>query len=173
MEHKIRTLVCKAGKKIVETGLASGIFSGITTGSITADDEGYTDGTWFIHVQAIDKAGNLSAVKTVYAVLDNSAPDLPKIIAGTTATNDTTPTWTWDSGGGTRVFRYKLDDSSLESIRYGRSIRWNERDRSWSRGESRRRPVGIRLRGSRRPGRPSQWWVFCQRPRHNGHSPVY
>jgi uncharacterized repeat protein (TIGR02543 family) len=38
------------------------------------------------------------------------------IVTGTTPTNDTTPTWSWISGGGgDGNFRYKLDDGNLDS----------------------------------------------------------
>ncbi|QTA81634.1 Uncharacterized protein dnl_39760 [Desulfonema limicola] len=96
-----------------EAGIPLDEFSNIISAGITTESQGYADGTWYLHLQARDKAGNMSSVKTVYAVLDNTAPDKPKIIAGTKITNDTTPTWTWDSGGGIRVFRYQLNDSSM------------------------------------------------------------
>ncbi|MEA2013788.1 MAG: DUF1566 domain-containing protein [Thermodesulfobacteriota bacterium] len=56
----------------------SGDFSDITTATI---DE--ADGTWYIHVQARDAAGNVSEVATVSAILDSTSR-LPKaiIVAG-------------------------------------------------------------------------------------------
>jgi len=39
-----------------------------------------------------------------------SQPSAP-VVTGTTPTEDTTPTWSWTSGGST--FRYKLDDSDM------------------------------------------------------------
>ncbi|MFH1136819.1 MAG: right-handed parallel beta-helix repeat-containing protein, partial [Pseudomonadota bacterium] len=51
-----------------------GVFGAITTAGITKDSVGYTDGTWFIHVQARDQAGNESEVVTASVILDNTPP---------------------------------------------------------------------------------------------------
>lgn len=58
-------------------------------------------------------AGSLGANKDL--VIDTMAPNAPTV-SGTTPTSDTTPTWSWTSGGGGNgTFRYKLDDSNLNS----------------------------------------------------------
>jgi hypothetical protein len=47
--------------------------------------------------------------------IDTTPPAAPTV-SGTTPTSDTTPTWSWSSGGdGSGTFRYKLDDSDLSS----------------------------------------------------------
>jgi nitrogen fixation protein FixH len=53
------------------------------------------DGQWYLHVQAQDTAGNLSDVQTVFAILDNTSPEINNL------SNDSTPrqskTWNWSS----------------------------------------------------------------------------
>ena len=57
--------------------------------------------------------GSLGANKAI--VIDTTAPALP-IVSGDTPTEDTTPTWSWVSGGGGNgTYRHKLDDSDLTS----------------------------------------------------------
>lgn len=62
-----------------------------TTGSQTSGT-----GTYYIHVQAKDEAGNESAVVTVSAVLDNTAPGMPSglslVTPASSPNNDTAPT---------------------------------------------------------------------------------
>ena len=46
---------------------------------------------------------------------DTLAPNAP-VVSGTTPTNDTTPTWTWETGGGGNgIFRSRLDDPDLSA----------------------------------------------------------
>ncbi|ETR66042.1 MAG: hypothetical protein OMM_13335, partial [Candidatus Magnetoglobus multicellularis str. Araruama] len=74
----------------------SGNFSSITT---TTKDSG--DGKWYLHVQARDFAGNLSEVKTVSALLDNTAPNF------TVLSNDSTPrkskTWHFNTNENCKI----------------------------------------------------------------------
>ncbi len=51
-----------------------------------------------------------SAAITITSVLPGSP-----VVSGTTPTLDTTPTWSWSSGGGTGIYRYKINDSDLSS----------------------------------------------------------
>ena len=72
------------------------------------------DGEFYLHVQARDIAGNESAVVSVSALLDPTAPIVP-YVAGDTPTSSTRPTWRWRTGGGNRYFRYKFNDEPESS----------------------------------------------------------
>ena len=50
-------------------------------GATTSTSQLVGTGTYYLHVQAIDTAGNTSAVRTVSAVLDNTAPGIPSALA--------------------------------------------------------------------------------------------
>lgn len=89
-------------------GLPDGEYSAVTTATQAGGD-----GTYFLHVQARDDSGNASAVVTVHAILDNTAPAAPAVsVAGLVHT--ATPTWTWTSGGGggNGRFRYQLEGTA-------------------------------------------------------------
>jgi hypothetical protein len=66
------------------------------------------DGKWYLHVQAKDQAGNLSNVKTVYAMLDNSMPGIDNL------SNDSTPrqskTWDWSTSENS-TYRFAIDQN--------------------------------------------------------------
>jgi len=47
-------------------------------GSITTATKADSDGKWYLHVQAKDQAGKLSDIRTSFAILDNTPPDIPK-----------------------------------------------------------------------------------------------
>ena len=74
----------------------------------TASKSG-ADGTWYLHVQAKDAAGNESDIMTVSAVLDNTAPFTT--ISGTPVnpTNSTTAVLLVSSSDAIS-YRYELDD---------------------------------------------------------------
>jgi sugar lactone lactonase YvrE len=69
----------------------------------------YTDGKWYVHVQAKDNNGYLSDVVSVYAILDNTQP----IITG--IENEPIPqknkTWTWHANENDCLFRYAIDQN--------------------------------------------------------------
>ena len=69
------------------------------------------DGIWYIHVQAKDLAGNNSAVTTVSAVLDNTAPTATMSGIPDSPTNQTAATITV-GGEGVTHYKYKLDDGA-------------------------------------------------------------
>ena len=50
-----------------------------TYGTDTEDTQGSGDGTYYLHVQAVDSIGHESTVKTVSAVLDNSPPSITRV----------------------------------------------------------------------------------------------
>jgi RHS repeat-associated protein len=65
-------------------------------------------------VRAMDLVGNfdLTPAKCIWTV-DLTPPNSP-IVSSKTPTNDTSPTWTWVSGGGGNgTFRYKLDSADM------------------------------------------------------------
>jgi hypothetical protein len=79
-------------------------------GNTTTATKSNVDGTWYIHVQAKDLAGNLSEVRTVSAKLDNTNPEI------TGLSNDTNPaqskTWNWSANEENCIFRFSIDQSS-------------------------------------------------------------
>ena len=83
----------------------TGEFSAITSASKDS-----SDGTWYLHVQARDQAGNLSEVETVSTTLDNTKPII------TNLSNDSSPvrrkTWQWFSNEENCTFRYAIDQKS-------------------------------------------------------------
>jgi len=73
------------------------------------------NGTWYIHVQAKDTAGNESDIITVMAILDNAGP--AALISGMPAS----PTKQTDlsltvSGDDVTHYRYKLDDNAYAEV---------------------------------------------------------
>jgi len=73
------------------TWTASGTFAATATAT-----QGSGTGTYYLHVQAQDAAGNVTAVTTVSAILDNTAPAQPSVLAlqnpATSPSSVTTPT---------------------------------------------------------------------------------
>ena len=88
------------------------------------DEEGWTDvndqlsftpgepladkTTHTLNVQERDAAGNWSDSGWKDIVVNSELITDPTV-SGVTPTNDTTPLWTWISGGGTEQYRYQLD----------------------------------------------------------------
>jgi len=74
------------------------------------------DGLYTLYVQERDDAGNWSLPGSFTIEVDTSAAD-PPLFSGTspTTTSDTTPTWRWESGGGSGAYRYKLDNENLDT----------------------------------------------------------
>ncbi|HUW63039.1 MAG TPA: carboxypeptidase regulatory-like domain-containing protein [Candidatus Bathyarchaeia archaeon] len=68
-----------------------------------------TGGTHRLYVRERDAVGNWS-VESFFDIVIDTMPPNPPIVSGVTPTNDTTPTWTWISGGGGNgTYRYQLD----------------------------------------------------------------
>lgn len=65
-----------------------------------------TDGTWYLHVQAKDEAGNIGNVTTVSSLLDNTPP-----VAALSPSLDQTPTSVTFlvTGPNIAVYRYQVD----------------------------------------------------------------
>ena len=95
--------------------------SDLSLGAISTISESFTtgislpEGTYTLYVQESDAAGNWSTSGSFSIEVDLSAPNAPSVTS-TSPTSDTTPTWTWvPGGGGSGAYRYKLNDSSLQS----------------------------------------------------------
>ncbi len=67
-----------------------------------------------LYVRERDQAGNWSEPASLKIVVDLEPPD-PPLVTGPEITNDTTPSWTWESGGngGIGLFRYRLSDGDM------------------------------------------------------------
>ncbi|OQX02531.1 MAG: hypothetical protein BWK80_57685, partial [Desulfobacteraceae bacterium IS3] len=95
--------------------------SSLNTGATETVNTTYTpetalsEGKHTIYVQECDEAGNWSASGSFTIEVKKAAPGVP-VVSGITPTDDTTPLWTWESGGagGIGLFRYKMDDDDLE-----------------------------------------------------------
>ena len=87
-----------------------------TTATTLTPAAALSEGSHILYVQEEDAAGNWSESGSFAIVIDTTAPTAPAV-SGTTPTNDTTPSWTWSSGGGSGngTYRYKLDHSDLST----------------------------------------------------------
>jgi len=80
--------------------------------TFTPADPGFGDDeTHTLYVQEQDDAGNWSTSGSATVAIDYDAITEPNV-TGVTPTNDTTPEWTWTSGGGLGHYRYQLDSES-------------------------------------------------------------
>ncbi|HOW52002.1 MAG TPA: Ig-like domain-containing protein [bacterium] len=68
-------------------------------------------GTHTLYVQGRDAAGNWSTSGSFAIVIDTTAPAAPTV-DGITPTNDTTPTWSWNTPAGTVEFRHSFTNGS-------------------------------------------------------------
>ncbi|KPA13071.1 hypothetical protein MHK_006719, partial [Candidatus Magnetomorum sp. HK-1] len=81
-----------------------GSFSKTTTAMIDQND-----GQWFIHVQAKDRAGNLSDVVTVSAILDNQPPEIRGLVDDIIPKKQQTWKWTYQDTDEQITSRYSID----------------------------------------------------------------
>ncbi|MBN1575904.1 MAG: hypothetical protein JW913_05085 [Chitinispirillaceae bacterium] len=71
------------------------------------------EGTHTLFIQERDSSGNWSKTASWAILIDQTGPDAPQV-AGTTPTNDRTPTWTWiGSDAEEPAFRIKLDSAKF------------------------------------------------------------
>ena len=99
--------------KLNDTNLDSG--ATITTSTSFTPPSALAAAGHTLYVQERDTAGNWSTSGSKLITIDTAAPTAPTV-TGTTPTNNTTPTWNWTPGtGGSGTFRYKLNDSNLDS----------------------------------------------------------
>ncbi len=98
-----------------------------SSGATTTSDTTYTvatedalldsDGDHTLYVREQDDAGNWSDPGYRTITLDTVAPHAPTNVSSSSFPIDSTPTWTWSSGGngGSGTYRCKIDDSDLET----------------------------------------------------------
>ncbi|MEN9722969.1 MAG: hypothetical protein RJB38_955 [Pseudomonadota bacterium] len=82
----------------------TGAFTSSASASISSGD-----GTFYLHVQAQDSAGNLSSVNSVSFVLDTTTPSLTGLSTDTTPTSS--KTWTWGCSEASCNYRSTIDQS--------------------------------------------------------------
>ncbi|MDX1357229.1 MAG: class II aldolase/adducin family protein [Clostridia bacterium] len=92
MEHKIRTMVCKAGKRIVETGLAAGTWGNVSaridenTMLITPSGKDYseikTEDISLVNLHTLESSGKLppSSETPMHAAIYRKRPEINGII---------------------------------------------------------------------------------------------
>jgi hypothetical protein len=95
--------------------------SDFSTGAITTTATTFSpgvdlsEGSHTLYVQEKDSAGNWSTSGSLAIAIDLSAP-LSPTVSGSANTSSNRPTWTWTSrGGGNGTYRYKLDDTTMET----------------------------------------------------------
>ena len=85
------------------------------TKRITSSSE---DGTYYIHVQARDSSGNVSAVESVLAILRYSTSGTVRVTGLAHDTNaDRSKTWNWGCSQGSCTYRYAINQSSSHTFR--------------------------------------------------------
>jgi outer membrane protein OmpA-like peptidoglycan-associated protein len=74
------------------------------------------DGKYFLHVQTQDAAKNLSKIKTVYCILDNTKPVITKLFDSPKPTKS--KTWKWSATDTDSVirFRYAIDQNKTAPL---------------------------------------------------------
>ena len=106
-----------------------------TINSITIAPPQFHDGTWYLHIQAIDTALNQSPVKTVKAILDSQKP----VIVGleTNLTPVRTIQWSWSTQEKSSDMRYRywidqqLDSSPMNEFINISKVEWDNHDGLW------------------------------------------
>ncbi|MBF0431256.1 MAG: hypothetical protein HQK83_08265 [Fibrobacteria bacterium] len=83
------------------------------------------DSGWYIFtVREQDIAGNWSKAESCTVEIDFSAPPLPIFDDASSSvryTQDNTPTWAWHSGGGSNLFKYKIEGNGFDN-NYGSEV---------------------------------------------------
>jgi len=89
-------------------GEAEGLWTETSQLAFTPDALLADKTTHTLYVQERDAAGNWSDSGSWPIEVDSDAVTAPSV-TGITPTNDTTPEWTWTSGGGLEQYRYQFD----------------------------------------------------------------
>ncbi|MBN1306494.1 MAG: hypothetical protein JXA18_01155 [Chitinispirillaceae bacterium] len=84
----------------------------VTSSTNFTPEDDLAVGDHALYVQERDAAGNWSATGSYTTTIDTTAAGAPSV-AAVSPTNDTTPTWSWTSGGGAETYRYKLDSQDF------------------------------------------------------------
>lgn len=93
-----------------------------SSGATQTENTGYTppsnlsEGDHWLYAQERDDAGNWSASGSFKITIDITGPNPPDV-TGPDTTCDTTPTWSWTSGGngGIGSYRFKVNSADLSS----------------------------------------------------------
>jgi hypothetical protein len=74
------------------------------------------DGRWYLHVQAQDRAGNMSDIKTVFVMLDNTPP----VLTLNTPDKSKRRVWRWSAKDTDKkiVYSYRCDRNEIFSPKY-------------------------------------------------------
>lgn len=87
----------------------------LTSALMYSASEDLSEDDHTLYVQEIDTAGNWSESGSFTITVDITPPGDP-VISAPSATNDSMPEWSWESGGGgSGTFRYRLDSDNLTS----------------------------------------------------------
>jgi len=90
-----------------DTWTPQGIFSHVTTASIKD-----VDGIWYLHVQAIDRAGHLSEVSTIPVLIDNTPPRIMGLSDSVLPEEMNTKIWNWYANEDNCLYRYAVVDEN-------------------------------------------------------------
>jgi hypothetical protein len=95
-------------------GAGSYIVPWTETTSASYTSPGVADGGYRIYVTERDDAGNWSVTPAYSSIaIIDAPPNAPIVTRVASVTLDTTPTWSWSSGGfGNGTFQYQLDSTS-------------------------------------------------------------
>ncbi|KPA13003.1 protein containing Outer membrane protein, OmpA/MotB, partial [Candidatus Magnetomorum sp. HK-1] len=91
--------------------LISGNFSKIKEAKIISGD-----GLYYLSVQAKDRAGNISDIKTVSAVLDNTKPEIKGLSNDLSPKQSTVWTWHADDADDILLYRYLIDQKAQANL---------------------------------------------------------
>ena len=80
------------------------------TNHIQLDQTNYSDGIWFLHLQACDIAGNESNVRTFTTILDNTKPVVCGLFDHLTPTTTKKWVWTAKDTDANLLFRHLISD---------------------------------------------------------------
>ena len=94
---------------------ATHTFSNKAYGSATTASQSSGDGTYYLHVQARDTAGNVSNVKSVSVTLDSSGPEVTGLADDSTPTRSKRWTWSCNEASGC-TYRYAVNKSPAHSF---------------------------------------------------------
>lgn len=82
-------------------------------GSTTSTSQGSGTGTYYLHIQGTDAAGNVSSVAHYSAALDNTGPTITGLSSDSTPTKS--KTWSWGCNE-TCTYRFTVSTSSTPSL---------------------------------------------------------
>jgi Leucine-rich repeat (LRR) protein len=90
-----------------EVWASQGEFSNTKSAEISTGD-----GIWYLHVQGKDQAGNISEVKTVNVLLDNTPPKIVGLSDSLMSEQVYSKKWYWDANEENCLFRFNISRDS-------------------------------------------------------------